>query len=292
MINDIKASFKKGSIITKLIYINVGTFLLVWIISLFTEKIDDWVAMPGSFGELIKKPWTIITYMFSHFEFLHILINMLWLFWLGIIFLKYMNSKQLLAVYLIGGLMGAILHLCVNILLSANAGIVGASAATMAIVFAVASYKPNYVIHLLFIGPVKIKYLALIAFVLDLMGVVGNLKSGMGLGDGVAHFAHIGGAFYGIWFGYEMRKGKDITRKFNNFLNNFVSLFSSKNKKEKTKITRNKFDKPKSKREYKKTQADENDQINEILDKISKSGYDSLTKKEKEFLFKQKENKK
>lgn len=292
MIKDIKSSFKKGSIITKLIYVNVGAFLLMWIVSIFAEQADNWLTLPGSFTELIYKPWTILTYMFLHGGFLHLLMNMLWLFWLGIIFLRYMNGKQLLAVYLIGGFAGALLHLCINILLSTKIGIVGASAAVMAIVFAAASYKPNYIIHLFFIGPVKIKYLALIAFVLDLMGVVSNLKGEMGLGDGIAHFAHFGGAFYGLWFGYEMRKGKDITRRFNNFLNNLVSFFTSTKKKEKVKITRNKFEKPKSKREYKKSQGDKNDQINEILDKISKSGYDSLTKKEKEFLFKQKENKK
>ena len=236
IVDEVKKSFKSGSALIKLIYINIAVFLAVKLIGTFITLLQlntgfsfiTWFAVPADLSNLIYKPWTILTYMFLHGGFLHLLMNMLWLFWLGIIFLRYFNNKQLLAVYLIGGFTGALLHLCINILLSVKVGIIGASAATMAVVFAVASYKPNYVIQLLFIGPVKMKYIALFAFVLDLMGIVGNLKSGMGFGDGIAHFAHLGGAFYGLWFGYEMRKGKDITRKFNNLLNEFVSFFSSR----------------------------------------------------------------
>ena len=293
MFDEIKRKFIKGSILTKLIYINVAAFVLVWFVSLFYSNFETWFSLPGSFKSLIYKPWTIVSYMFMHGGFWHLLMNMLWVFWFGTIFLRYFNAKQLLAVFILGGFAGAALHLGANFLLHLNIGIVGASAAAMAIVFAVASYKPNFIIHLLFIGPVKIKYIALVAFVLDIMGIAGNLSSNFAVGDGVAHIAHIGGAFYGLWFGYEMKKSKDITRGFNSFLDSLVSWYNSMFKKSMkvSRNTTNKFEKPKSSKDYVdyETEADNNDKINKILDKISKSGYNSLTKKEKEFLFNQKE---
>ena len=165
----------------------------------------------------------------------------------------------------------------------------------MSVVFAVVAFKPDRIIHLIFIGPVKIKWLAIFVLVLDIMGLAGNLKNGMSGSDGIAHIAHMGGSAFGLWFGYSMRSGKDITRSFNNFLNNLFSCFDSDKgdrKRKKIKATKtDKFSKPKSDWEYNKDKADDQKETDRILDKISKKGYGSLTKKEKDFLFKQKDKK-
>lgn len=292
--NDLKKLYNGGSIITKLIFINVAAFVVLYFVFLFFPALQTYLSVPGSFRELIFQPWTIVTYMFLHGGFWHLLMNMLWLFWFGQIFLIFFNNKQFLAVFLLGGFAGAFLHLGVNELLQPiyRAGIIGASAAVMSIVFAVSSFKPDYEIHLLFFGRVKIKYLALVALVIDIMGIAGNIKGGFVLNDGVAHFAHLGGAFYGFWFGYKSKKGKDITRGFNNFLNETVAFFSSsKSEKKRSKMKANKnynrFEKPgrdKFDTDSEKKQAE----LDRILDKISKLGYDKLTKEEKDFLFKQK----
>lgn len=292
--NEILEMFKRGSMLTKLIYINAATFIILTVIFLFLpEKSESFVRIPGSFDELIYKPWTLISYMFTHYDFMHLLMNMLWLFWFGKMFLRYFHEKQMLAVYLLGGFSGAFLHLGVNYLMKTEGvGIVGSSAAVMSIVFAVVAFKPDYVLNLLFIGPVKIKYIAIVAFVMDILGVAGNIKGGLAATDGVAHIAHLGGSFFGLWFGYSMKDGKDITRSFNNFLNSLFSWFTTnktERKRSKMRATRGeKFNKPKSDWEYNKDKNDIQAEIDRILDKIKDKGYDTLTKKEKDFLFKQK----
>jgi len=292
--NEILETFKRGSMLIKLIYINVAAFILFFFVFLFLpDGAKSYLSVPGSFKELIYQPWTLITYMFTHEGFMHILMNMLWLFWFGRMFLRYFNEKQMLAVYLLGGFAGALMHLGVNYLLkNTGVGIIGASAAVMSIVFAVVAYKPNYIMHLLFLGPVKIKYIAIVAFLLDVMGLAGNLKAGGNASDGIAHIAHMGGSLYGLWFGYTIRNGKDITRSFNNFLNSFFSWFTTgktERKRSKMRATRGvKYSKPRSDWDYNTGKNENQKEVNRILDKIKDKGYDSLTKKEKDFLFKQK----
>jgi len=293
MQNEILNTFKKGSMLTKVIFINVAIFLIVAIIGIFNEDFYQYLCVPGDFKSLKYQPWSIVTYMFLHTSFWHLLMNLLWVFWFGKMFLLYFNGKQYLAVYLLGGFAGVFLHLTVYYLLQNTnpSYMLGASAAAMSVAFAVAAYKPDFVIHLLFIGPVKIKYLVLVVFILDVLGLAGNMKNDMTGSDGVAHIAHMGGSFFGLWFGYRMRNGKDITRKFNNFLNNIFTFFSSdksKQAKQNMKVKKDKFSKPKSDWEYNRDKADDQKEIDRILDKISKNGYDSLSKSEKEFLFNQK----
>ncbi len=292
--NDIINKFKKGSMLTKLIYINVSIFISVYLVLLFLpENSQTFLSVPGSFNDLLKKPWTLITYMFTHFEFLHILFNMLWLFWFGGLFLNYFNEKQMLAVYLLGGIFAAFIHLGVNYFLNnPNIGIVGASAAVMSIVFAVVAYRPDFIMYLLFFGPVKIKYIALTAFIIDLAGMLKNVKGGNNASDGIAHIAHMGGALYGLWFGYSIKKGKDITRSFNNFLNSLFSWFKSnkyERNRSKMKPSRDsKFSKPKTDWDYNSEKKQNEEELNRILEKIKEKGYNSLSAREKEFLFSQK----
>ncbi len=298
MFDELKKKFINGSILIKLMFIVIVTFVAMWFISLFFrnpevfKSFESWFALPGSLKTLIYKPWTVVSYMFMHGDLWHLLMNMILLFWFGSIFIKFFSEKQFLAVFLLGGFSGAALHLFIDLFLHLNIGIIGASAAVMAVVFAISIYKPDYIINLLLIGPVKIKYIAIVAFALDIMGAVGNFNSSFAIGDGIAHTAHLGGAFFGLWFGYEIKKNKDITAKFNNIINELVSMYNSFfKKKEKKKNRNNRFEKPRSNNEHieYEAEADDNDKINKILDKISKSGYDSLSKSEKEFLFKQKE---
>jgi len=292
--NNLKETFKRGSMLTKILFINVGVFIAINIISLFFPDAAEYLSVPENFHTLLYRPWTPISYMFVHEGFMHLLMNMLWLWWFGKMFLTYFNDKQMAAVYLLGGFAGVFFHLVVNYLLffEQQAMILGASAAVMSVVFAVVVFKPDYTINLIFIGPVKIKYVGAIALLIDIIGLAGNLKGGIIGSDGVAHIAHMGGSAFGLWFGYSMKKGKDITRSFNNILNNIVSFFSSENtKRSKMKISRqDKFSKPKSDWDYNSEKHTNQEKTDKILDKISKNGYNSLTKKEKDFLFKQKKN--
>ena len=297
--DEILNTFKKGSMLTKLIYINVAAFVILFFVFLVFEKLQAYLGVPSTFEEFIYQPWSILTYQFIHAGLWHLFMNMLILFWFGRIFLQFFNEKQLLAVYLLGGALGAFLHLLSNNFLSPSSQVyvIGASGAVMSIVFAAVLYKPDYVIHMLFIGPVKIKWIAIFLLILDIMGLAGNLKGGIGESSGIAHLAHMGGMLFGVWFGYSMRNGKDITRSFNNFLNNFFSWFSSdKSERKRKKMKASKTDKfvsrkPKSDWEFNQDKADDQKETDRILDKISKKGYGSLSKKEKDFLFKQKDKK-
>jgi membrane associated rhomboid family serine protease len=287
--NGIKSSFKEGSNLTKLIYINLGLFLFIKIIQIFGmllgSNIHDLIVrqlmVPAYPDSLIKQPWSVFTYMFLHTEFMHILMNMLWLYWFGTIFMTYLDQKKLLSIYLIGGLTGAAIYILSYNLFPAlqNAKFIayalGASASVMAVVFAVVVYAPNHIINLIFIGPVKIKFIALFFIITDLLYLSESVNIG-------GHIAHLGGAFYGWLFISQLRKGKDISSGFNTFMDSLFSLFRKKKKmKVSFKNTRKMSDE-----EYNKSKKVNQEELNRILDKIAKSGYDSLSKEEKEILFK------
>jgi hypothetical protein len=219
--------------------------------------------------------------MFLHQEFLHILFNILWLYWFGQIFLRYFDDKKLLSVYLVGGLAGAALYiLSFNLLPVFNQVLpvsyaLGASASVIAIVIAVSVYAPNHTINLMFFGPVQLKYIAIITIVIDILSIASSNAGG--------HIAHLGGALFGYLYISQIRKGKNITRGFDRFMDKIFSLFKPR---EKFKVT---YKRPmtdiEKDIEYNKSQAAKQKDIDKILDKIAKSGYDSLTKKEKEVLF-------
>ena len=286
ILEDIKESFKEGSSLTRLIYINFGVFLVVNLVSVFffflgyqnVDLLISWFSVPASLGELLLKPWTVITYMFLHKDFLHILFNMLWLFWFGKIFLEYLDQKKLVGIYLLGGLSGAILYIATFNLFPVFKPVLeqsvalGASASILAIVVAISSYVPNHTIYLMFIGPVKLKWIALVTIVLDIISIPVSNSGG--------HIAHIGGAIFGYLYIIQYRRGTDITKGLNRLLDYIFSLFK---KRKKIKIT---YSNPSNDLEYNKNKVYRQEEIDKILDKISKSGYDSLNKSEKETLFK------
>lgn len=287
ILDEIKLSFKEGSTLIKLIYVNLAVFLSIKIIQIFLilfsvpegfESFIRWIAVPASIPELIRKPWTLFTYMFLHEGFLHILFNLLWLFWFGRIFLEYMDQKKLVSVYILGGLSGAVLYIFSFNIFPVFQNIVGesvalgASAAVIAIVIAIVTYVPNHTVYLMFFGPVKIKYIGILIF---LITSILDFSSNTG-----GKIAHIGGAILGFIYTTQFRRGKDIGRGINRLLDYLFSLFRTRRK---LKVTHKKT---MTDIEYNTAKAKEQQEINRILDKISKAGYDSLSKEEKETLFK------
>ena len=287
IIDEVKDSFRQGSTLTKFIYLNIGVFLVVKIIQIFlylfnspdnTMNFLRWLAVSADFSELILKPWTVFTYMFLHENFIHILFNMLWLYWFGKIFLGYFEQKKSAGVYILGGLAGAVLYVLSFNIFPAFGSIVhsslamGASASVMAIVIAVSFYVPDHTVHMMFFGQVKIKYLAIGVFLLT---SVFDFSTNTG-----GKIAHIGGALLGFMFTYQFRKGKDITRGINRLMDNIISFFKPR---QKMKVT---YKRPKTDMEFNRQRSEKQKDVDRILDKISKGGYGSLTKKEKEILFK------
>lgn len=235
-------------------------------------------AVPASLRTLAMKPWTLITYMFTHKDILHILFNMLWLYWFGRIFLEYLDQRKLVAVYILGGISGAIVYvLSFNIFpvftsLIPESVAIGASASVMAVVVAIAAYVPNYPVHLLLIGRVKIIWIAVGIFVLTSF-MDFSVNSG-------GKLAHMGGALFGYLYIVNLRKGKDPGRALNRIIDSIASIFKARKEKMKVSYSRKKTD-----YEYNKAKAERQEKIDRILDKISKGGYDSLTKEEKNLLF-------
>lgn len=232
--------------------------------------------------------------MFTHQDIWHILFNMLWLYWFGQIFLQYFDQRKLTSTYLIGGIAGALTYVIgFNIfpvfadqVLGSIA--IGASASVMAVVFAIAVYMPDYQIRLLLLGRVKIIWVAAITLILTSFMDFSTNSGGK--------LAHIGGAFYGYLFAVNIRQGKDIGEWINRIIDFFVTLFKT-NRGDSIFYKRSYSDNPQQRGKKEKRQTTrkrdtgENDSIHQkeidnILDKIAKGGYDSLTKAEKEFLFK------
>ncbi len=274
--NDIKYQFRYGNMVVKLIFINVGVFIFFGLLSLLGFVLQDKslynilltkAQMPASFSALLYQPWSAFTYMFLHTGLLHIVFNMLWLYWFGEIFELYLGDNKILPLYLIGGVSGAIVYaLSYNLLPvfkpQLNISLMmGASASVFAIVFGAATLAPNYEVRLLFLGNVRIKYIALVSLLLDVINIP--------YGNAGGYLAHVGGAVSGYFFIKTLQGGIDV-----------ASIFKRKTK---MKVSRTEnFSKSSSA----KRNDSEQQRVDEILDKIARSGYDSLSKVEKDFLFK------
>ncbi len=266
-----------------LIAINVAVFLVVNIPAVIellffsTHSIltyaSDYLAMPAYLPKLLTRFWTPITYQFMHAGILHILFNMLWLFWMGQIFEEFLGRARTIGVYLLGGLFGAVFFMIsYNLFPFFTAGnaalsssVVGASASVMAIIVGAATIVPNYTIPLMFIGPVKLKWLVLFYVVIDFLGVTGSNAGGQ--------IAHLGGAFFGFMYVKQVQKGND-------WIASIAGLFKKRSKLKVVANNKNKDAVTKPRQE----------DIDRILDKISQSGYENLTKQEKEILFRASNN--
>lgn len=297
-IERIKIFFSKREALPGLILANIVIWLVMILIRNFAflfaspesasmgtykSQMTGWLmnafAVSANTGVLIERPWTLITYMFLHIDFFHILFNMLWLWWFGAIFIQYLSQRQLLGTYFFGGLAGALLYIVafnffpVFSIARESAVALGASASVLAIVVAIAFYVPDYTVHMLFLGQMKIKYIAIITIAIDLLMI--------NSGNAGGHIAHLGGAIWGFAFS-RMIPGFDPTRFFDIFYKNKFK-FTTPGRKTRFKV--HKGGKPLTDDEYNKQKIMRQQRIDGILDKISKSGYESLTKDEKELLF-------
>ena len=277
LLNDIKLRYKNGTIVEKLIYVNLAIFLFTLLISIFKELyrgqmnwVVEWFSLEDNFSSLLTKPWTIITYGFLHADFLHILLNLITLYFIGNLFITYFTQKQLLNFYLLGTFSGGLLYLISHNYFPLFEGkssiLIGASAGISAIFIGITSYIPNYQLKIRFIGFVKLWNLAAIWIGLDILALSGTNAGG--------HFAHLGGALFGFLYVNQVSNKKmKIWKKIS-------SLFKSK------KHLRTVYKSPQKSNSDKNASLTQK-QIDGILDKISKSGYDTLSKAEKDFLFKQ-----
>ncbi len=284
--DEIKLSYKHGSYLTKLIYINLAIWIGVRLTAVIlilggNENLVyiEWLSLPASFNQFLSRPWTLITYMFLHYELLHLVFNLLWLYSFGRIFLEYHQPRKLLSIYIFGGFCGGLFFMVAyNFFPYFRNSIdfsqlMGASAAVIAIVIATAVYVPNHIIHLILVGPVKIKWIALFSVILYVVNLAGDNAGG--------NFAHLGGAFWGLFYMTLLKSGYDLSARSEQF---FDRMFSWSKPKRKLKVEYNAG----TYRDYgyNKSKKAQQEEINRILDKISTSGYDSLTVDEKEMLFK------
>lgn len=273
---DIKNKLSNLNVLEKLIAINVVVFAL----GLIFKSGFSWFDLPSSFSNFIEKPWSIITYAFLHGDLFHLLFNMLWLYFIGRMFLNMFSSKMALKIYFLGAISGGFLFMLGYALIpeffGKTSSLVGASAAVRALLIFICAYLPNQEIRF-FTFNLKLWYVGLALVGLDVLGLFGANAGG--------NLAHLGGALLGFYYAKQLLKGKDIGKGFEKIMDAFANLFKSSKKaplktvhKDKSKVggyTKGEFDK-----------LNDQKKIDVILDKISKSGYDSLTAKEKEFLFK------
>lgn len=286
-LDDIKRTFNKGNVLMKFIFINVGVFIAIQalyvIVTLFRlESLNplQFLAVPSQLNTLLIRFWTLFTYMFVHVGFMHILFNMLWLYWFGNIFLTYFNNRTLGGLYVIGGFAGALLYIVAfnTIPYYLDLGhnvMIGASASVMAVVMAAAFYRPDATLNLFLFGRIKIIYIALVVFFIDFL----SLSSGENPGG---HVAHIGGAIVGYLFAMQYRKGKDFTLPISRFLDSIANLFKKRKHKGAHKVV---YKRAETDYEYNYRKTQEAKKIDAILDKLKESGYSSLTSEEKRQLF-------
>jgi membrane associated rhomboid family serine protease len=282
---DIKRSFRQGSVLTRLIYINLGVFLMIKLIGVLIyltgqqTSLYVWLSIPSDIGTLLTRPWTPVTYMFLHTGFLHLLFNILGLYWFGRLFLYHFEGDKLLSVYLLGGLAGAFVFVAAfnifPVFEASNSIMLGASASVFAILMAIAVYDPQREIHLFFIGRFPLKYISAFYVVISIISISGINPGG--------NLAHLGGAAWGWFYITQLRRGKDRSFGIVQLINKLEGLFKPR---EKLKVTFRQSP-PRNDYDYNREKNIQQEEMNRILDKIAASGYASLTKEEKEILFRQ-----
>lgn len=290
-IEELKHQLRAGTMTNRLIIVNVCVFLGILLLkkSLLLFNIDplmsdSWIHhlldLNSAFPAFIRAPWGLVTSIFTHEQFGHLLFNMLFLYFSGRFFEQYFSRKKLWLTYLFGGIAGGILEILANNLFPAlqgtNVVILGASGSIMAIFTALAFYQPNLQVSLFGVFPIRIYFLALFFLFKDLIN--------LGTDDQIAHFAHLGGALFGLLSIQNLYSSKNILTKLDGFFSRFTSIFT---REKKVKTTRTRF---KTDEEFNSEKRQKQVKMDQILDKISKSGYDSLSKAEKDFLFNQSKN--
>lgn len=301
---DIKQQLRHGNMVTRLILINISVFILVWMLYLLLlvtkgpgdeykalyETIIRWFCMSADWQHLFLRPWELITNMFLHEELLHLVFNMLFLYWFGRIVGDFIGDHRVLPIYLTGGLAGALLFFLSANVLNIGQYALGASAGVMAMAVAAAVIAPDYSIRLLLFGEVRLKFIVLVLLILDLVAIGKNSNTG-------GHISHLGGALAGALFVLQLRAGNDWAIPINRFLDKMLQFFrnlkGTSPRPGPRVVYRNPVKAAAAAEEGKRrNKASENnntlsqqEQIDAILDKIKQSGYNSLNDEEKEFLF-------
>lgn len=288
--HDIKDKLSNLNVLEKIIAINVVVFIIGSLLGMVTpvakQNSLDWLELPSSFLEYIVKPWTIITYAFAHYDFIHILFNMFLLYMVAKWFINLFNPKLALNVYFLGAISGGLLFMMIyNVFPNTfgNSRLVGASAAVRALLIFLCAYMPNKEMRF-FTVSLKLWHLGAAMVVFDIFGILGGIKNPV-LGNAGGNIAHLGGSLLGYFYATQLVKGHDIGKGFEKIMDGVLSRFKASKKsplktvhKNKSKIggfTKSDFN-----------QFNNQKKIDVILDKISKSGYDSLNAEEKELLFK------
>ncbi|MGV3460521.1 MAG: rhomboid family intramembrane serine protease [Flavobacterium sp.] len=291
--DELKSEYRVGGIVQKLIFWNVGLFVIPLILFSILKlsgvsvvafdwtddyTTGDWLSLSSEPSDLLWKPWSILLYAFLHSGVLHLLFNMLMVVFAGRVFLTFFTQKQFFGLYILSAVFAGFMYLVSHQVLPVFSGtiskMVGASAAIMAILIAAATYAPQYAVRLMLIGTVKLWHIAACLVVLDLIYVSAENTGG--------HLAHLAGALFGYIYIKLLQNGTDLTKGITTAQVFTENLFKPKKKTPFKAVHRNAPPvRPSAKKEKDITQK----QIDDILDKISKSGYDSLTKEEKDFLF-------
>ncbi len=302
ILEDFKIAFKTGNILNQLIVINVVVFAVLGVLGVVMtlagqrevyELITRYLSMPADPQKFILQPWTLITYFFLHKGFFHILMNMLVMYWFGRLITEYLGQNKLLALYVWGGIGGGILYFLIYNLLPfyepavPNSYLLGASGGVIAIVVGAATFQPNYTVNLIFLGPVKMKYIAAFYVILSFLQTTGPNAGG--------EIAHLGGALMGYLTISQLQKGNDWSKPVVSVVLWVKSLFKPQprikvsyrsERKTKARATASS-----SSKRAQTTATSSNggstsqEEIDAILDKISEKGYDALSKSEKQKLF-------
>ncbi|MCB0641122.1 MAG: rhomboid family intramembrane serine protease [Phaeodactylibacter sp.] len=295
---DVKREFNYGNMVTRLIIINAAVFVLVNIVRLILVVTTGWqgdggfeaftrfFSLSSDWWYNLTHPWVIITSMFLHVGFFHFLFNMLFMYWFGRIVGDLLGNHRILPLYILGGLAGAALYLLfAQFIYGIDGYAYGASAAVMAIVVAAGMIAPDYIMHVLFIGAVRLKYIVAVLVFLDVIGLGSMSNTG-------GHLAHLGGAIFGALFVSRIQKGDDWSIGVNKFFDwlgsAFAGLFKNDPKRPKVVYRNPKAPRTRAKGDRRtdgERSASHQEKLDAILDKIKRSGYESLTEEEKEFLF-------
>ncbi|CAM4128835.1 MULTISPECIES: rhomboid family intramembrane serine protease [Flavobacterium] len=282
IIEDIKQQYKTGGIVQKIIFLNIAVFLLsiIFFYSFQGKSFEYplWLGLFSDTKQLIFRPWTLVSYMFLHGGFFHLLFNLMVLHFSGKLFLSYFTGKQFLGVYLLGGVFSGLIYLFAFYLLGDYSVLVGASAAIMSILIAVSVYAPYMLLRMPLIGTVKLWQVAGVIVLLDLIQVPLNNTGG--------HISHLSGALFGFIFVKSLQRGIDLSKGISKIQDFFEGLLKPKVKTPFKKVHKNTTNSNTTTTFTSQTSEINQKRIDDILDKISKTGYDSLSKEEKEFLFK------
>lgn len=280
ILDDLKMQYRLGGIAIKMIFWNIGCFLvsLIFFYQYSGGFFDfpNWLALSSESSVFIVKPWTFLTYAFFHDSFLHLFFNMIVLNFASYLFLTFFSAKQYLGVYILSAVFAGLIFALGFNLLQLSGAIVGASAAIMGLLMAATTYNPLMEVRLLLVGNVKLWHVTAVIIILDLMQ--------FRLGNSGGHISHLAGAFFGFVYVKLLQNGTDLSKIISSVLDFFANLFKKPSTPFK-KVHKN-YKKPIGKPVSKIVVKDKKQQqIDEILDKISQSGYDSLNQEEKEFLF-------